>query len=298
MKKAALALTMMLVLSVSVMSGLQLFSLTDANPYPREYVPPDAYTKPPRITIFTPENNTAYRNTTIQLSINVSLPESTTAYETYVLKVFYEADWLENRVYLYESKGLDDEIASFQLNPQLQYFDYSSEISIPRGNHSLIVYAEGGGAYPPENFTLPVFSLVGPSSVFFVAGDQSPPKVTVLSIENKIYDESNIPLNFTVNESVSQLFYVLDNQANVTIYGNATLSDLAVGVHNVTVCAKDLAGNIGVSKTISFTVAKQESSDLFQTVLFIASVSAVAVAFTGLLVYFKKRKRRNSATVQ
>jgi hypothetical protein len=295
MKKTALVILLISALLLSAVVGTIYF--VKANPYPPKYVSPDAYTKPPKIAIFTPENNTAYRDTTIQLSINVSLPESTTAYETYVLRVYYEADWLENRVYLYQSKGLDDEIASFQLNPQLQYFDYSGNISgAPRGNHSIVVYAEGGGAYPPEGWTgvLPVFSIVGSSSVFFVTGDQSPPKVMLLSIENKTYDDSNILLNFTVNESCSQLSYVLDNQTNVTIDGNATLSDLSVGNHNVTVYAKDFAGNIGVSKTISFTVAKPESSESLSALLVIASVIVVAVVVIGLVVYFKKFHRDKS----
>ena len=285
--KRALASTLLLAIFISLVTGMQFVNVTEANPYPREYVSPDAYTKPPRISIFTPENNTAYRNTTIQLSINVSLPESTTAYETYVLKVYYEADWLENGIYLYESKGLADEIASFQLNPQLHYFDYSGDISVPRGNHNLVVYAEGGGAYPPQGGTLPVFSIVGSSSVFFVAGDQSPPKVMLLSIENKIYGESNIPLNFTVNESCSHFSYVLDNQIDVAINGNTTLSDLPVGNHNLTVYAWDNAGNLGTSETIYFTVEEPFPSSLVFTV----SVGTALVAI-GLFAYFKKRKRR------
>jgi hypothetical protein len=293
MKKTALVILLISALLLSAVAGTIYF--VKANPYPPKYVSPDAYTKPPKISIFTPENKTVYRDTTIQLSINVSLPESTTAYETYVLKVYYEADWLGNRVTLYQSKGLDDEIASFQLNPQLQYFDYSGNISgAPRGNHSIVVYAEGGGAYPPEGWTgvLPVFSIVGSSSVFFVTGDQSPPKVMLLSIENKTYDDSNIPLNFTVNESCSQLSYVLDNRTHVIINGNVTLSGLSVGSHNLTVHAKDIAGNIGVSKTISFTVAKPEAAESFPAPLVIASACVVAVVVIGLFAYSRRKHHK------
>ena len=69
-----------------------------------------------------------------------------------------------------------------------------------------------------------------------------------------------------------------------------TLAGLAYGVHNVTVYAVDMAGNIGTSETISFTIA--EEPELFPVVpVAAASVASVALIGVGLLVYFKKRKR-------
>jgi hypothetical protein len=62
-------------------------------------------------------------------------------------------------------------------------------------------------------------------------------------------------------------------------------------VHNVTAYAWDVAGNVGTSETITFTIAEPE---LFPatpaTVASVASVASVATAGAGLLVYFKKRK--------
>jgi len=52
-------------------------------------------------------------------------------------------------------------------------------------------------------------------------------------------------LNYTVNEPVSKIFFVLDGQWNVTIAGNTTLAGLSNGVHNVTVYAWDDVGNVG-----------------------------------------------------
>jgi hypothetical protein len=62
-------------------------------------------------------------------------------------------------------------------------------------------------------------------------------------------------LTFRVNEPVSLMSYSLDGQDNVTVSGNATLSGLSIGLHNVTVYANDTAGNMGVSETIKFTIA-------------------------------------------
>ena len=103
--------TLISILACSWVVGTQLLNVGKANPYIRDYVAPDAYTKPPKISIYLPKNNTFCSNS-IELSINVSLPESETASMTFLHTVYYEADWLENRTYLYNSMGLSDEIRS------------------------------------------------------------------------------------------------------------------------------------------------------------------------------------------
>jgi hypothetical protein len=118
--------------------------------------------------------------------------------------------------------------------------------------------------------------------------DTEPPKVSILSLENKTYSAASIHLNFTTSERVSHSSYSLDGQQNVTITANTTLTGLPNGDHNVTIYAIDEAGNTGVSKTIYFTVDVPEP---FPTTLVVASVITVAVVGLGLLVYFKKRKR-------
>jgi hypothetical protein len=113
------------------------------------------------------------------------------------------------------------------------------------------------------------------------------PSISILSLGNKTYNTSSIGLDFTVNELASQIVYSLDGKKNVTITGNTTLNGLVNGEHTLTVYAKDEAGNMGASETITFTVAEPFS------ILFVAtvSVSAIVLMGTGLLLYFKKRKR-------
>jgi hypothetical protein len=111
-------------------------------------------------------------------------------------------------------------------------------------------------------------------------------------MENQTYTSADVPLSFAVNETTSQTAYSLDGQENVTaVAGNTTLTGLPNGVHNVTVYAHDLAGNIGASETVTFTVA--EEPEPFPTApVAAASVATVAVALVGLLVYFRKRKHQ------
>jgi hypothetical protein len=112
------------------------------------------------------------------------------------------------------------------------------------------------------------------------------PKISILSPLNQRYMNSSASLRFTVNKTIDWAGYSVDGKDNVTITGNATLSGLSNGVHNVTVYAKDEFGNTGASETVWFSVAEP-----FPTIL-VAGVSgaSVAVVGLGLLVYFKKRK--------
>ena len=83
---------------------------------------------------------------------------------------------------------------------------------------------------------------------------------------------------------------MLDNESGVDVFGNATLSGLAYGVHNVTVYAVDTAGNIGTSETIIFTITEEPEPEPFPVIpVATASVATIAVIGVGLLVYFKKR---------
>jgi hypothetical protein len=121
-----------------------------------------------------------------------------------------------------------------------------------------------------------------------------PPKISILSPENKTYAESNVTLTFTLNKPVTWIGYSLDNQAQVTITENITLTNLPVGLHNITVYAKNELETMGTSETIHFDVSPPDPVEPFPTGLVVAAASvSVAVIGVGLLVYFKKRNTRN-----
>ena len=151
------------------------------------------------------------------------------------------------------------------------------------GLHNLTVYAK-----------ITYFHYGSSSTSFSVQFtiDTSPPTISGLSIVNKIYDINTTPLNFAINEPASQITYSLDGEANVTITGNTTLSNLSYGTHNITVYATDAAGNTGVSETVHFTIAKP-----FPTILVAAIIASAAVIGAGILFYLvkikKSRFRRN-----
>jgi hypothetical protein len=113
----------------------------------------------------------------------------------------------------------------------------------------------------------------------------SPPTLRIISPENSALTSANVTLEFNVSKQTSWLGYSLDGQDNVTIGGNATVTGLPSGLHNVTVYARDEFGNVGASETVWFSVAEP-----FPVVpVAAASAASVAVAVAGLLVYLRRR---------
>jgi len=122
--------------------------------------------------------------------------------------------------------------------------------------------------------------------------DTTPPTISIISPENKAYAVTNVSLTFTVNEQTFWISCSLDGQANVAIAGNTTLTGLPDGTHNLTVYAKDTAGNTGTSETIYFSIEPFP-------ILIVAAIVIIAVVGATLLVYFRKiRKTTGKAEKQ
>jgi hypothetical protein len=185
---------------------------------------------------------------------------------------------------------------------------------LSEGSHRLTVYVEGDlydyhGANPPGAPFKPTtpngsdYVASWANTVYFAIDlgadtlDSTPPNISILSPENKTYNDA-VPLNFTLNENVSQVTYSLDGHVNTTIAGNTTLTGLSTGSHNVTMYARDVAGNTGASETIYFTIAKESETqpELFPTTWIAAAAVSVVVAGVGLLAYFVKIKKAAKKT--
>jgi PKD repeat protein len=89
-----------------------------------------------------------------------------------------------------------------------------------------------------------------------------PLNISIMSPENTTYAISEIPLTFTVNAPISWAAYSLDGGANVTTAGNATLTNLAEGSHNIVVYANNTAGNMSTSQTVYLTVEHVSIPDI------------------------------------
>ncbi len=220
----------------------------------------------PEIYINSPSNLSTNNNSTLlSFYLRQIQPTATNA------AVYYSLDG-EN----YSISSIDATRIATMVN---QVTTFNQEIAnISDGFHTLSVYCRVSYLHN--------WVLTGNSSVQFTV-DTAPPKITVLSITNKTYDNQNLALSLNLNENASWISYSLDKQGNTAVQGNTTLKGLSYGSHNIVVYANDTVGNVGSSDTIYFNVAKP-----FPTAQAIAaSIGLIAVLVTGLLVYFKKRKR-------
>jgi hypothetical protein len=147
------------------------------------------------------------------------------------------------------------------------------------GSHRLVLYANDTDGN------------VGVSEEIVFTVDTIAPTVSILEPESKTYNVTEVSLNFTVDEPCSEIMYCLDGQANVTISGNTTLTELTNGAHNITVYVTDIAGNTGKSETINFTVAKEV--DL--TPWIIAVIAIAVIAAVTVFIYYTKRRRKQPA---
>ncbi len=132
------------------------------------------------------------------------------------------------------SYSLDESaIISFNLSLALK--------NLEEGTHNLCIYAEDLAGN--NNLT----------SVWFTV-DTIPPVIIADSpLDNAYYNVSSVNLDYSINEIASSEVYSLDEGEYVTLDGNSTLTDLEDGVHNLTLCAEDLAGNSNQT-TIRFTI--------------------------------------------
>ena len=250
-------------------------NLAKANPYGEQL----EYKALPVITINSPINNSTLFRDNVSLSITVTKPSGWLIY------------WGNARQMLKSiSYQLDGKIfGPFMANSYLESaFNYSVDLpNLEIGVHSLKVHADATGwLIEMHSLWQNEVPITATSDTIYFTVEHNLPKVEIMPIKNST--TSDVPLYISVNDSTSKITYSLDGQENVTVIGNTTLTGLSNGLHNITAYAWDLAGNVGSSETIIFTVAEPFS------VVQIGAASAAVVALTsvGVLVYIRRRKRQ------
>jgi len=79
-----------------------------------------------------------------------------------------------------------------------------------------------------------------------------PPIIEIVSPENKTY--RNVQINYRVNKAVSWVGFSLDNESNITLTRDSYILNIPNGPHSIVLFAKDNMGNVGISKTVYFTI--------------------------------------------
>jgi hypothetical protein len=285
-----------LALLFSAIAGVFFINIALANFFPIHdwkmvgVIPVPESTKLPVVTIFNPQNETSYSSGNLLLNFSVTT-ETSNNISLSVDELYYIASWQKERTDI-------NTRPVFLNNRYSPRSVFSINLTnVPEGPRRLEVVAVAHAlAYVTDQegnesslymLTKYVAYQAGSSSTVKFTIDTTIPKILSLSLENKTYDTSNVPFTLATNEPISQVSYSLDEQANVTVTGNATLTDLSNGIHNITVYAWDNAGNVGSSETVTFTVAEPEP---FPIILVIASIAPIATVSASILVYLKRRK--------
>jgi hypothetical protein len=149
---------------------------------------------------------------------------------------------------------------------------------LSEGEHTVKVYVDD------------TFGNLASSSTVHFSVDTLPPRVVILSPENKTYGATDIHSIFTVDEPVSWMGYSLDGEDNMTITGNITLAVLTDGFHSLKIYATDLVGHTGVSETVHFNIAP------FPTVLVVAVAVTITIAVAAAYLLLKRRKTITAKT--
>ncbi len=279
MRKAAFIISVLL---VSLAVEMLVFEGAEANPYMYDQeegkVSPLSDAKPPTITIHIPKNNTVNdkNNVFLNFTVTVVIPTLPELFYYYLelSEVYYKASWLPNSTYMdiamvrnsipRETTFSNDSYAKWNTFIAITGYTLAPSFSVnltgvPDGSHYLEVFAGERGSREIYKSASPMtihygrYELFSSARVYFTV-DTTPPSISDLSLINETYNYSDVPLNFNVNET-SQIFYSIDNQANMTVTGNTTLSRLSDGSHYLIVYANDSVGNVGKSEIAYFRVS-------------------------------------------
>jgi len=188
-----------------------LVILGNANPYFHNWVekgevPPPNGTLLPIITIYSPDNGTAYPSHSVALNLDVNSTQG------YLSEMYYRASWKTGKFLL-------------SINESSSTFLYLSiDIAdIPEGANWIEVYAIGTWSVyvSSEEISSYVindyyssYKITGSSQVRFII-DTTSPTVSITLVENKTYHTSAAQLTFTVDESVSGTSYSIDGEKKV-----------------------------------------------------------------------------------
>jgi hypothetical protein len=279
--------TLLAVLLILALAGALLVNVAKANPWiDSGWVAPESTTTPPRVSILNLQNGTKYASPPIKITYTVTPIHGPDIVLSNLIEVYYSASWLQDEVYVFQDlpHGLvwEEFSGTFELK------------EIPQGPFSLTVTAVYYGEYVlnTKPYTGARFMINGSSTANF-AVDLKPLRIGILAPYPQAYSTSDVALTLTTNEKTSQLQYSLDAQDNITINGNATLSGLTAGSHNVTVYGWDQFGNPGNSETTTFTITEPEQLPTSQLIAASAVASATAICL-ALIVYFTKRKKKKT----
>jgi hypothetical protein len=172
-----------------------------------------------------------YNTNMIQLNISASFAEG--RYKPW--KVMYSVDGGPFEVvFSGQSKTpvIPDDIKGNTVKPRVL-------LNLPDGVHEIVARAVAGNTVVCTSVTFNINTV--------------PPYLSLVLPENKTYTVADIPLNFFA-AGLPKMYYVLDDQSNVPVVENTTLSGVPDGTHHLTLYGTSESGTMFSTETVFFAV--------------------------------------------
>lgn len=163
----------------SIITAVHLVNLVEANfvSIYKGVRSPDDDTKPPIISIASPENYTVFDTNNVQLTFNVSVGESANVTSKWICELYFKGDWQENKTYIDLEEFYGESYASKRSSLLPPEFSFNLT-NIPEGKHSITVYANETGYYWPDMIYYWNFFINGSTTVNFTI--DTTPKLQIL----------------------------------------------------------------------------------------------------------------------
>jgi N-acetylneuraminic acid mutarotase len=211
--------------------------------------------------------------------------------------------WAPKRIYVISAVSTSNQV----YDPKTDSWIVGANVPTKRQHLGVAVvddtlYAIGGRtyhfAYPDDTYGVTVTEYASNEQYTPIGYGTVPPKIFVVSPENKTYTVNSVSLTSNVNKPAAWMGYSLDGLDNVTITGNITLTGLSNGLHNLTVYAKDAFENVGASETVYFTIAKdiEPQPEPFPATWIVAATAIIAAGGAVAVVYLRKTKKQQETS--
>jgi hypothetical protein len=272
-----------IVVAIVIMIILQSTGSIQANPYIYDYkvertVGAPVGTKPPVITVLSPENQSINSPNNLYLNFSVSI-EKPNNLSLSVTKISYKGSWQSTKTEIERASEYAVNLTNIPIGPRwIEITAIATGVLDSRtvidGFHKTVYY---------------VYCTTSSSSiVHFTVGDI--PKILSISVENNTFNSATVPFDITFDGPIKKAYYDLDNQGNVTFCGNTTLAGLGNGHHNITIYSIGEDGIVSYPKIVYFDV---EASLPFSIIIIITSFLITTAIFVSLLFYRRYRKTAN-----
>ncbi len=155
----------------------------------------------------------------------------------------------------YTSTSID---FNFTTDEKLKYGNFSLDAgkNISMDNDSKKHYFNtshyvGNGFHNVTFYARDLSDNTGANTTYFSV-DTVAPSLEIQKPENRTYSSGTVDLNFTINDSSGETWYILDGARKKFVSGNTTVNTSSEGIHNLTLAVNDSVDNRR-SKSVFFT---------------------------------------------